>query len=371
MINIYNQHATGASIRAPEPVISGAGPSGAALVTVVIFAAVAGILAAGLHFAGSSRIAQARQEIRSDKAFFTAEAGIERAKAALRNGATNFASATNYGEGRFNVKVWNSASGSNLFIVRSTGIVETATRVIEAEVRMTPFQPESSDGTVCFYGDSNSLAFNNNKPHIDGQDYLLPSTFGGSTGTATTNVMPGVSSVLTNTLISGNSGNIVGDPPVTNGAGTYPETYWWQFLNRIMPYAKDYTTSSAMGTRTAPVITILPEGTETHISGNDDGAGILIVPATATLKVSGTFLFEGLIILVGDGRVDVTDAESTGTFDFFGSVLCLGDGLNLVLKGSAKWYYSSQALANLAKLQVPRQMDLISWKEIKPSSPDY
>jgi len=383
MINIYDRHVIGDSIRPPQPDNSGADSSGMVLVTVIILAAAAGILAAGLHFAGSSRISQVRQEIRFDKAFFTAEAGIERAKAALRNGATNngvlFGGATNYGEGTFFVDVRTNMSGTNLFvIIRSTGAVENATRVIEVEVRLTPpspYVPGQSDGAVCFYGTNTSLYLKNANNHIDGHDYDVPTNFTGNgeacDGTLSTNAASaGVYYTSTNTSISG-SGDINGHPPVTNWTGMYNEAYWYQFLDTIETYALMYSSPTAMGTRDAPVITILPSGT-TKITGNNDGAGILIVPGGANLSIGGTFHYEGLLIIIGDGIVD-TDAElaATGTFDFFGSVICLGGALNLEATGRAAMKYSTQALANLSRLSLPARLarlDVIYWKEIKASA---
>jgi len=385
MINIYNNSALGAKIQAPEPEHSGANRSGAILVTVIIFTAAAGILAAGLHFAGSSRIVQSRQEIRSDKAFFTAEAGIERAKAALRNGATNngvlFGGATNYGEGAFYVSVWTNMVGTNLFVViRSTGAVETAARIIEVAVRLiqpSPYVPGISDGAVCFYGTNTSLYLKNANNHIDGHDYNVPSNFTGNgeacDGTLSTNAAgAGVYYTSTNTSITG-SGDISGNPPITNWAGMFSETYWYQFVDTVEPYATMYTSSSAMGTRDDPVITILPSGT-TKITGNNDGAGILIVPGGANLSVGGTFHYEGLLIIIGDGVVD-TEAEmaATGTFDFFGSVICLGGALNISATGKAAMKYSTEALANLSSLDLPARLarlDVIYWKEIKAASLD-
>ena len=104
-------------------------------------------------------------------------------------------------------------------------------------------------------------------------------------------------------------------------------------------------------------------------NGNRVGAGILIVPGDATLKINGTFDYEGLIVLVGDGIIDVGDELSaTGTAKIFGSIICIGAELDINIQGTFDLNYSTQALANLARLQVPAQLDMISWKEIKASS---
>lgn len=356
---------------------------GMVLVAVVVFAAVAAVLGAGLHYAGSSRISQVRQELRFDRAFFTAEAGIERAKAALKNGATNngalFGGTTNYGHGTFHASVRTNTYGTNACVViRSTGTVESATRVLEVAVRVippTPLVPGVSDGAVCFYGTNTSLYLKNANNHISGYDYDVPVNFTGNgsacDGTLTTNpAAPGVYYDDASTSITG-AGDITGNPPTTNWAGIYTEQYWYDFLDTMLDYAQNYTSPSALGTRNNPLITLLPSGL-TKINGNYDGAGILIVPGGANLSIAGTFHFEGLLIIEGDGVVD-TDPEfaATGTFDMFGAVICLGGALNMEATGKAAMKYSTSALANLSRLPIPEQkaqLDVLYWKEIKSPS---
>jgi hypothetical protein len=231
-----------------------------------------------------------------------------------------------------------------------------------------------ADGAICFYGTNASLYLKNANNHVNGYDWAVPADFTGNgsacDGTLTTNAgHPGVYST-TNLSITG-SGDIEGVPPVTNWAGIYSETYWYQVLNDVLPYATLYTDPALMGTRDVPIVTLLPSGV-TQITGNNDGAGILIVPSTARLKIGGTFHYEGLILLIGDGVVDVEDEfETTGTFDMFGSVICLGGALNVRATGKSNMKYSTEALANLSRLALPArlaELNVIYWLEIKPSS---
>ncbi|MDD5482266.1 MAG: hypothetical protein PHP98_01250 [Kiritimatiellae bacterium] len=341
-----------------------------ALVTVIIFAAVAGILAAGLYHASGSRIKQARQEMRFDKAFFTAEAGIEHAKDELRRGATNdgvfFGGATNYGEGAFRVNAWPNVVGTNTFVViRSTGVVENVRRVIETEIWLTPFLPPNSDGGFCIYGTNTALSVKGDSK-LDGSDWNLPSTLGGSDAAPSGNpTNPGVLYVSPSTTIDQQkTDSIIGEPPITNAVGEYNETYWMQLVAGIMPDAL-YSDGDNLGTRESPVITLLPAGT-TMFNGNRSGAGILIVPGDAMLKITGTFDYEGLVILLGDGQIDLSeDLVSIGTATIFGSVICVGGNLNVDTKGTFDLKYSTQALANLARLQVPPRLEVIYWKEVK------
>ncbi len=383
---IPKTNAAGAGQRTRQPGDGAPEACGMVLIVVVILAAVAGVLAAGLYYATSSRITQIRQELRFAKAFLVAEAGLECGKAALRSDPTNlnsvpFGGLTNYGPGAFYVSARTNGVETNVVFVRSTGIVEQVARVIEAELRViapAPYVPGVSDGAVCFYGTNTSLYLKNANNHIDGNDYNVPSNFTGNgeacDGTLSTNpAAPGVYYASTNTTITG-SGDIQGNPPMTNWAGIFTEAYWYDFLDTMLPYATMYTTSSAMGTRDAPVITILPSGL-TKITGNNDGAGILIVPGGARLSVGGTFHYEGLLIIIGDGIVD-TEAEfaATGTFDMFGATICLGGALNISATGKAAMKYSTEALGNLSRLALPARLadlTVLSWKEIKPSSAEW
>ena len=346
--------------------------SGMALVVVVILAAVAGILAAGLHYAGGSRIMQARQEMRFDKAFFVAEAGVERAKATLKTDVTNgtlYGGLTNYGEGRFQINIQDN--GNNIYTIRSTGIVETAARVIEVVVSNTPFVPGSSDGAFCIYGTNTDLKVKGSGA-IDGNDWNLPTTLGGDDETVNTNnAMPGVfTASVTNTINPQKSDSIIGNPAITNGIGQYDEAYWLELANGIMP-SHVYVDGDSLGTRASPVVTLLPSNATTF-NGTRAGAGILIVPGDATLKINGTFDFEGLIIMLGDGQIDVgEELSATGTAKIFGAIVCVGGELDINIQGTFDLNYSSQALANLAQLEVPSQLDMISWNEYKPSSTNW
>ena len=132
-----------------------------------------------------------------------------------------------------------------------------------------------------------------------------------------------------------------------------------------------------MGTREAPVITLLPSGLTT-LNGTVSGVGILIVPGDATLRVNGTFNYEGLVIVVGDGIVDLSDeVTALGTAKIFGAMICVGGALGIKATGTFDLKYSTEALANLAFIvnlppQLPAQIeDARSWKEIKRTSTDW
>lgn len=388
---IHDNYAAGANSRIQPQAGLDPNSSGMVLVVVVILAAVAAVLAAGLHFASGSRITQVRQEMRFEKAFFVAEAGLERAKNELRytnlnsvltNGGALFGGATtNYGEGRFYAWIRNNpnfdpnplVNTSHIVIIRSTGIVETATRVIESEVLIKPSelgQPGQADGAVAIYGTNTDLTVQGNSK-IDGNDWNVD----GTPVSPAVTTKPGVLYTSTSTVISvTGSGEIVGNPPRTNAVGMHDETYWYQFLYSAMSVATTYSGGS-LGTRAAPIITILPMG-NTQITGVVTGAGILIIPGYASLKVAGQFHYEGLVILEGDGVISAGDEYSmAGTAGIFGAMVCVGGGLDIKATGTADIKFSSAALDNLKNIaaiqQIPAQLNVRSWKEIKASSTNW
>ena len=106
------------------------------------------------------------------------------------------------------------------------------------------------------------------------------------------------------------------------------------------------------------------------ISGNVVGYGVLVVKGR--LEVAGTLNFFGLVIpfnaSMNDSTVfnvhDSTTFTSNGTINIIGLVLMLGKaGSDFIMNGSAKIYYSSEALddaQNIGKLQFYR---ILSWYE--------
>jgi len=402
---ISNTYSAGEPVRMQLPDGGASNSSGMVLVVVVILAAVAGVLAAGLHYASGAKITQIRQEMRFEKAFFVAEAGIERAKSELLDRATNlnqvfigddnaantaddgllFGGATNYGEGQFYVRVWNNTNADpnpfvdtdHFVVIRSTGTVETAMRVIELEVEVMPTlaftsMPVRADGGMCLYGTNTELIVKGSG-RIDGNDWHLPSTLGGNDEVVSTNTaMPGVFYTQPETSITQqNTNSIAGNPPITNGVGMDNEADLLQFLADIAP-TNLYVDGDSLGTREAPRITMLSG--DVTFNGSRSGAGILIVPGDATLKINGTFDYEGLIIIMGNGIVDMgNELEALGTGKVLGAIICVGGELGVKVQGTFDLKYSTEALENLALIvnlppQMPAHIGESSWAEIKASS---
>jgi Tfp pilus assembly protein PilX len=341
------------------------------LVTVLIFVILCALLGSSLLYNSGSQISRAAWEIRYEKAFFIAEAGVELAKARLRNdGVSVFSATTNFGSGQS--KYCTSETTTTNAIIWSTGTYQNVSRVLKVKVLVDPssLPPPSADGAVGVYGTNVSVSASGNAL-IDGRDYNPPTNFdcngAACAGTLTTNAAePGVFSTTNTTVTTSGSGDIIGNPATTNNAtGNYNAAYWQDLADELSPQASvtisgTYTSEANIGTRVNPIITLVSG--DTDISGNLDGAGIIIVMNGMDLRVSGNFHYEGLLVFLGNN-----DFRATGTVRIFGALVALGGGETITTsQGTPSFLYSSAALANLQNLEVdPRTMSIIYWKEVR------
>ena len=339
----------------------------------------------------------------SEQAFYAAEAGLQRAADALKADASNgfndellgtdgssgtsddgilsFGSSVSFGDGTYAVQVTDNDDGDgNLFsdsdkkvIITSTGTVNNASKTIEA---VYYYREVDVDGALGIYGPNPTVELSG-ASEIDGRDYNVPPDFdcsgAGCTATLAGGALaePGIYAEDTITQVglitdeTDKKQNVFGDPSVDDGGtgmGSVP--YWQDFANNLTP---DLTVDSAtegtiteniFGSRDKPQVTILTDsaGTGTHLSGTIDGAGILIV--NGDLQITGTFHFEGLIIVMSGGDLVVT---GTGRSITYGSVVLAGSGVSSEVDygGHASIRYSSQALSYAADTL----SGLSSWRE--------
>ncbi|MDO9542202.1 MAG: hypothetical protein Q7J98_07765 [Kiritimatiellia bacterium] len=366
------------------------------LITVVILATLGGVLAAAVLYGTSSQTIRVSQELRYEKAFFIAEAGLERAKAELRsNGGTlnniflgadstentsddglpAFGASVNFGGGTYQVRITdNNDSDASLFvdtdetvIICSTGTYETICRTLEVTVLVgeNNSPPPTTDSAVGIYGTNTSIALGGSSG-IDGRDYSLPANFDcngmACSGALTTNpAVPGVFSTESPSMTGTNkiTGGIV-----TNGTSQFATNYWQDMADILIPQAAiilsgTYSSDTDLGTRDNPRITVATGNTT--ITSNLDGAGILIVMDGVNLTFSGNFHYEGIIILTGNNNFTVT-----GTVRIFGALVTTSEGVNISITGNPEIMYSSAALANLQNLPLnPRPLSVVYWREIK------
>jgi hypothetical protein len=121
-----------------------------------------------------------------------------------------------------------------------------------------------------------------------------------------------------------------------------------------------------LGTEDDPLI-VLAEG-DLDLAGNGSGAGLLIVKGT--LNYSGAFNYDGLILVVGDGDIDVSGANKS----IIGGVFLArlehdADGNpvygspTFTLGGSSNFYFRGDSIRMALNLLPPKRL---GWREITP-----
>ncbi|MBI3986899.1 MAG: hypothetical protein HY343_08275 [Lentisphaerae bacterium] len=387
--------------------------NGTILIVVLALAAVAAMIAVGLYSYTGTTIKSSAKSAQSEQSFYIAEAGIERAKAALMtsqnglndellgadgvpntadDGILSFGSTVNLGSGShtgtFRVKIADDNDGdSNLYadlnntvIVTSTGLYSGIARVIEVTVsnQSAKIVPPNVDGAFAVYG-TNATVELGGDALIDGDDHDLPAAFNCSgagcvgaenTNDATAGLHFNTNANLTTTSAGPHHPVLDGDPPVETNAGIYTATDWISFGQNCIADADIiysggvFAGNVSIGSRADPQIVYVVA--PTHFSGNVDGAGILV--ASADLTFTGTFHWEGIVLFLGDNAVDADlEFRESGSTYLYGAVIVVGANGDIDVGGSALVTYSSDALNNLANLGVFQpQIDARSWRTIKP-----
>ncbi len=123
--------------------------------------------------------------------------------------------------------------------------------------------------------------------------------------------------------------------------------------------------NATLGTRENPEITVITG--DAKITGNVDGAGILIITGGVEIDFLGTFHFEGIVLLVGDNVDDASiEFNDKGNASIFGAVIAVGGELDMKPQGNPQIVYSSEALANLSNINLPQnELSVVYWHEIK------
>jgi hypothetical protein len=125
-------------------------------------------------------------------------------------------------------------------------------------------------------------------------------------------------------------------------------------------------TNIELGTTANPKITVALGDLE--LNGNGEGAGIMIV--RGTLDIGGSFIYDGVILVVGEGELDLHGANKS----FLGGIYVVkvtknADGSTTFgtpkfdFQGNSSFYMKSDSIA-MAYSLLP--MRVISWVEITP-----
>ncbi|KPJ60784.1 MAG: hypothetical protein AMJ46_04755 [Latescibacteria bacterium DG_63] len=240
----------------------------------------------------------------------------------------------------------NFASGFPVIIVTSNGVRSNANKTVEVEAVKIPGPPVP--GSVYTEGnlDCNGTSF-----HIDGNDYdpALGTIVAGSTPLPGVVATGGLGAVNCNVPQGWN--NIEGEGPAPSVATAtfdidlpaYVDTYG---SVADLVYNGDQSNPNTTGWGTIDDYKIIHiRGGDLHLSGSNDGGGVLLVDGD--LKISGQFTWYGLIVCLGD-----TDFTGGGSgIHIYGCVMTQGDiATSGVVTGNADLYYSSETISKLSDL---------------------
>jgi hypothetical protein len=264
--------------------------------------------------------------------------------------------------------------GSNRYRLSASGNAAVGARKgLEVILTMASSIPPGADGALAMYGGGSVVELKSGAGggyNVDGHNYPLPANFNCSgsacqTAGSDTGSRTGLYAAVTPTITGNAAAHIGGHPSPTQIGGTslYTNQTWSNFVDNIIANQLYVTATpgGSLGTREAPQITriVVGEGTQSSITGNTPGAGILIVDGGGEFTLSGTSHFEGLIILRGSGAL-----QGSGTADVFGSVITIDHAnRDINLNGTVDLVYSSQALANLANISSLQTISVKSWKD--------
>lgn len=316
-----------------------------------------------LQISGNQRVAS--------RAFYLAEAGIQRAAGVFRtnDAATLMGTVLDnqaLGGGTYSVDKKNLTNSSRERVeLTSTGTLGATTRRIVA-IFERPRHSFNPDGAFGVYGDKPNLTLPSNKKPIDGRDWDIPNNFNcsgsGCAGTVTGGTkMPGL--YVSDTTFTDPNQGIEGSPPVKKGGGTQTADDWKAIAEQLIPLANKNPEAKKLGTRDNPTISYIDKSMS--FSGSGDGAGILIVEKTGNLSFKGTFHYEGIIIVLDNGGIDSFGSTS----DLFGAVIVVGDNVKAEFKGNGMVKYSSKAIDNVRNRFTPPprrggSINRVAWREV-------
>ncbi len=312
-------------------------------------------------------------------ALYLADAGIEWGKEQIGlvtgNPPTLVDSTQNLSSGNFSVSFISSTQMSPLsarIVFRSTGTLGSSSQTVQAQVSKNY---DLADGALALRGNSRSINFAVSSFYISGLDYDPSSAATVPGAKPRAGITVNSSTLLgqvANGLNNGQRGQIYGSgnggTPVSlseripadvlvglaNDLCTAPNAQ----VSVLPPSGTLSLTGQTWGNHAAPqlhCISGLAESGDSVISGeNFNGAGILVVK-DAALVVSGSFHWEGLIIVTGNDigfrTVGEANKEVIGALMINETGAAVGSGPAIVdIQGAVQILYSRYALGAAASL---------------------
>ncbi|MBN1664779.1 MAG: hypothetical protein JW943_14360, partial [Deltaproteobacteria bacterium] len=264
------------------------------------------------------------------------------------------------------IKIYYVADGLYKFEMTGKGD-NNSEKKIEVVISRTSSLPAGSDGAVGMYGNDPAITCSGSCS-IDGHDWDRPpiDCNGASCRPSVAGPGPDVAGLYTSETAADGasaSGNITGNalygsPNWQQGGGANTEETWVNFVNRILSGTYNDASDNVFGTRAAPTIVVASE--DLHIASNGNHAGILIIN-NVDFQFTGTPVWEGLIILVGDNA-----KFGAGNANLYGSLITINhpEGTTAVTTGNGGLNYSSAALKNLEKIPGMTGAKIVSWRDL-------
>ncbi len=358
---------------------------GAATFALLVVVLICGALAAAVLLPGIARQRTAAASLARENAFQLAESGLDWGIAAVRrsNGAipptgdetltvgTLGSFAVHYESGVAN-SIDDDGDGtvdesdeSDFMLLQSTGVADAQRRTLQVVLRRSVQVPQV-EAAVQFNVSAPIVDLKGDAFLISGEDHDLDGNVDALAPQKAGIASPADVGVVVSQIAPARYDQVVGAggmPSVGQVGAMDLATIVAQARSGATVQVEPGThTNLALGTATAGGVVVAYCDGDLHLSGNNEGAGVLIVDGD--LDISGSFLWTGIIIvrgratLVGGGGgkrliggliigeeitsdVDTTEVTVTGTVDLF---------------------YSSQAIA-LAS-QSLYVMSVLSWQEI-------
>lgn len=368
---------------------------GMVLVVALLVMVILALLGVTFLTISASEYNIASNELNASRAFNLAEAGAEHARAELRGadinsiltqgGNINFAgygTAVSFAGGSYSVSIRNNTTAMGAFpvdpggptndtdervILTATGTFKNAQKVIES-LASIPKLPPPPGAVAAFSQDSEVEA--GGDAEINGNNFdppPYPCSGAGCDGLPNSSVpaVPGVLFNSTGATAQGiGSATIEGNPPTRTDVSA-SATPWINLASSLAPCGNialtvptTFASNQVWGSPSSPAVVRLT-GPVT-INGNVNGAGILIVENQLT--ITGTFHFQGIVLIMSTGVVEVS---ATGDSSIYGTTIIYSTDslaeLRLRLRGHTRLRYSKLAVDRVA-LIMPTQV--LTWREV-------
>jgi Tfp pilus assembly protein PilX len=323
----------------------------------------------------------------SKDAFYLAEAGIEWSKhdisTTTSHPPTLGSASQNFSSGTFSVSFLSTTAVTPLdakVVVRSVGAIGTSSQTLQAQVTKSY---DLADGAVGLRGNAGGVAFAGSSFLISGMDNdpatatVIPGSKPRSAITVSDDTLRGLVEAGLNASQRANITGSGGGTAAAVQSGFLPGAAVTQLANGLCNSAYAQTTSvpaggaltfenQTWGTQASPQLRcidgLVGPGDSVSLGGSISGTGILVV-RDADLVLSGSFRWEGLVIVTGSNvsfKVSGSDSK-----EIYGSLMVNetgspGSGTAILdIQGSAKLLFSRPALNRIVSLIPSATLDNI------------